>query len=571
MKNKFFKLSFANSAVNKLLLSCLLISLVTYLSTVSSSLIAGKIVGNNALSAINLINPLYNYANFFSGMIGIGSSLMYFRFIGAYKKDRANEIFGQSIILSISIGILIFIVMSVIETPYLDSLNISNELRYEAEQFWKFEKVVMALLPSDFVLFEMLCTDTKLILIADIAFYVTGIGSSIIFTNLFGTMGTSMGMTVGIIICDLILCTHFLSKKNEFKFKFHFSFKDIKEMLNLSLVDSSTYLDSGLLIMFINTYVLKNFSEDMLPVTAVMVTILDIIIVFDCVGSAFSPVAEVFLGENNFNDEKDVARYSLFISQVFGVLVTILFIVAAPLFPQFFRIEDPIQADLLVKVIRLFAPSMLLYSLSYMIISHYIAIRKISLAVIIEWTKALIAPAICILIFGGLFGFKGIWGSFFIAQILCALCFNLSIKLFSKRNKSIWLLDDNAYPTFSCSYYANKENVINARNDIEKFLIDTSVNKSIINKIIMTIEDMTNIVIDKNPNRKVIIQYNVFIHDDCIYLYERDNGEIYDLTNPDNNITSFNEYIFNCISGTFNDKQYLISIDYNRSVFCYRI
>ena len=544
MKKRLSDLSFGNAVINSLLLSALLMTMVMYLSTVSSTLVAGKIVGNNALSAINLVTPLYNYATFFSGIIGIGSPLLYFRYIGAYKKDRADEIFGQSIILSISIGVAMFIVMSVIETPYLDSLNIGNEIRYEAEQFWKFERFLVAIAPFDFLLFELLCADTNLIIKGNIAFFTIGIGSSIVFTKMFGTMGTSMGMFLGTLVCDIILCTHFFRKTNEFKFKFHISFKDIKEVLSLSLVDSSTYLDCGLLVTFINKFVLTHFSEKMLPITAIMVTILDITVVFDCVGSAFAPVSEVYLGENNNNNEKDVARYSLFISFIFGLIFTLIFIIGAPIFPKFFEIEDAYQASLLVKIIRLFAPSMLLYSLSYMLISHYIAIRKITMAVIMEWSKAFIAPVICITIFGNIFGFIGMWSSFFIAQVLCTICFLIYIKLFSNKEKSIWLLENNDCPSFSRSYYANETNIIASRNDIESFLLNNSINKNVINKIMITVEDMTNLIMQNNPNKKVILQYDVLIKEDGIYLYERDNGNIYDLTNSDINISNFNEYIF---------------------------
>ena len=78
---KFGKVSFGNSLVKSLLFSSLMMLLVTYASTVSSTLIAGKIVGNNALCAINLVSPLNGYVNFIAGMIGIGSSLLYFRYL----------------------------------------------------------------------------------------------------------------------------------------------------------------------------------------------------------------------------------------------------------------------------------------------------------------------------------------------------------------------------------------------------------------------------------------------------------------------------------------------------------
>ena len=571
MKHRIKEVSFGNTAVKSLLFSSMSMLFVTYASTVASTLIAGKIVGNNALSAINLVSPLYNYASFVSGMIGIGSSLMFFRYMGAYKKERADKIFGQGIILAVVSGILIFIAMTVGKEAYLNSLEVSEAVRIEAECYWRFEKLFMALAPLDFLLFEMLCADTRLIIIADIVFFVSGIGSSVLLTSVYGTMGTSLGMTIGTVMCDLVLCSHFLKKNNEFTFVPHISLKDIKNMIQLALVDSSTYLDSGLLITFINYFVIKHFSEEMLPIAAAMITILDMVVVFDCVGSAFAPVAEVYLGEENYQNEKGVAKYSLGVAVKLGAAAALFFIIAAPLFPELFEIKGKVQAEVLISSIRLFAPSMLFYSISYMLISHYVAIRKITVAVLFEWIKAFIMPAICIVIFGKLFGFRGIWGGFVPAEIVATIGFVAIISFFSKGNKSIWLLGDNDYPTFTRSYVVSESTFATAMDDIEKFLMDEQISRGVILKVMMTVEEMTNIIYRHNPGKKVIIQYDVSVHSDCLYLYERDTGEEYELTNSDMDISSFSEYIFSCVIESCNYKKYLLSIGYNRSIFSFKL
>lgn len=565
----FGRVSFGNAAIKALFGTSLLMLSATYISTASAMVIVGRIVGEVGLCAVNLVAPLYSYAAFFSGMIGIGSALLYFRNLGAYNKKHADEIFSQGVILAVSVGVVLLVVMILGEDAFLSSLQVSDAIRAEAEAFWKYEKFLIALAPIDFLLFEMLYTDTRITIMANITMFTVGIGASVFLTNLYGTMGASMGMFIGNLLCDFVLCLHFFEKKNIFSFRWHFSWKDIREMCRLSLVDSSTYLDTGLLILFINAYVTHHYSEELLPIAAVVIVILDIVVLFDSVGSAFAPVAEVYLGEGNYQDEKDIARFSLLMAIVFGVAVAALLYMLAPLIPGFLGLTNPDSIQQAVKAVRLFVPSMPFFSVAYMLISQYIAVRKIAVAVAFEWGKAFIFPLLCILVSGNIFGFNGIWGGFIPAEILAVGLFAAGIRLFAGKEKSIWLLEDNKRPTFSRSYMVSKETAVAVRNDIEAFLLGEKVSEKTIFKIMLTIEDMTMLLLEKNPGRKVIVQYTVMIEEDAVYVYERDNGAMYDLTDTDMDIKNFRQYVFNRMLTSCDYRQYLMTIDYNRNMFRY--
>lgn len=566
-----FRISFGNSAVKALFGTSLLMMIATYLSTVSSMLIVGQIVGEVGLAAVDLVTPLNSYATFIAGMIGIGSALLYFRYLGASELDRANEIFGQAIILALAVGLLLYIAMSVGKNAFFDSMQLSEAVRSEAEAFWKYQKLLVAIIPIDFLLFELLYTDTLITVIANVVLFTVGIGSSIIFTKLYGTMGASMGMAVGYLLCDLVLCLHFFRKKNIFSFTWHFSGKDILEMFRLSLVDSSSYLDSGILVLFINTYVIRHFTESMLPVSAVIIAVLDMVVVFDSIGAAFSPVAEVYLGEGNYQDEKDVARFSLILSVLFGLVVAVFFILFAPLLAKSMGLTDPDSIEKAVKGVRLFALSLPFFSISYMMISQYVAVREIAVAVAYEWSKSLILPAAFIFIFGKLFGFQGIWAAFIPGEILTILIFSLGVLLFSKKEKSIWLLEDNRYPTHSRSYYVSEQTAVEARDDVEHFLLKNGISAKIITEVMMTVEEMTMLLLGNNHSKKVIVQYTVVVENDCICLYERDNGVENDLSASNEDVTDFRRYVYDCLINVYDYSQFLSVIDYNRNVFRYSL
>ena len=338
-------------------------------------------------------------------------------------------------------------------------------------------------------------------------------------------------------------------------------------MCRLSLVDASKFLDNALLVSFINAYVVGHFSEEKLVVTSVVIAIFNISTIFDSVGVAMMPTAEVYLGEKNNQDEKNVARFSLWLALFFGMAAMLLILVFAPLIPFAFGVSGLATVAECTRALRILALSMPLLSVTYMLISQYITIRKITLALAYEWSKAFILPLLCIWLLGGAIGFNGIWCAFFSASAISVLGFALGVRLFSRQGGSILLVPDNEYPSFSHSYYVSDKSVVTARNDIENFLSEQGVPHKTVMLVMLCIEEMTHLLLQKNPDRRIIVQYIARVESDCVRIYERDNGVVYDLTDSDANIGDLGKYVLDCMTDICDHKQYLMAIEYNRSIF----
>lgn len=557
--------SFGNNLINTLFWPSLVMMSLLCVVAVSNTVIVGIFVGEKGLSGVNLVFPFYSYANFFGGIIGVGSGLLYFRFLGEREKDRANEIFTQGLFLSIVIGIILFLLMQFGEDLYLNSLDISNEVRAEARAFWEYEKYLIGITPLNYFLLQMIYTNAPINLTANIVSFVSGIGLSILFTKLYGSMGASLGMFIGSGLSILILCIHFFTKKNIFSFRWHFSWKDIIKICKLALVDASKYLDSGLLLTFMNYFIIKNFSESMLPVTSVVLTVFDITVIFDAIGASYTPISEVYLGEGNNYDQKMCARHSFILSIFFGCAFMIIINLVAPYISLLCGVTSPEDVKLATKSIRIFSLAMPFVSMNFMLISQYVIVRKITLAVIYEWVKNFITPLICIIVLGKVIGFNGIWISFIVAEIVSLLGFVLGTRVFAKK-KSVFLIKDCEFPIFSQSYIASKQNSISARDDIQNFLLLNKIPKDIVLKVMLLIEESTMNVFEKNK-KKVIIQFTVQIHDDEIIIYERDNGVCFKLVDTDAKITDFRQYFYSNLLDLNFRKQYFLTVNYNRNVF----
>ncbi len=75
---------------------------VIYIMFLCDHIIAGHFIGETGIAAVNAITPVSGTVTFLASIISIGTGIQYSREIGAMRKRRADEIFGQQgLILSI--------------------------------------------------------------------------------------------------------------------------------------------------------------------------------------------------------------------------------------------------------------------------------------------------------------------------------------------------------------------------------------------------------------------------------------------------------------------------------------
>ena len=70
------------------------------------SIIAGYFDGKSGVAAINAITPITGFVTFFGDLCSTGVGIVFTREVGAMRKKRADEIYSQGLIISLSIGLL---------------------------------------------------------------------------------------------------------------------------------------------------------------------------------------------------------------------------------------------------------------------------------------------------------------------------------------------------------------------------------------------------------------------------------------------------------------------------------
>ena len=100
-------MTFAASKFAKFLPTATFAMAVEYLMGLSDSVICGQIIGEDGLSVINLMQPVFNVVSFIALLVGTGTSVLYAMEMGRFDRRRASELLTQGLWSALGFGLLL--------------------------------------------------------------------------------------------------------------------------------------------------------------------------------------------------------------------------------------------------------------------------------------------------------------------------------------------------------------------------------------------------------------------------------------------------------------------------------
>lgn len=560
--------SFGKIKFNSMLGTATITLVVVSLMLLSDTIIEGNFVGETGIAGINMVLPIYIGVNFLAGMIGMGTVRLIYEARGEFKTERANQFFGQSIILAIACGIVAMIFMLLGRDIFLDIMHASAAVRIEAEAYWKYEQILALLIPINYLLIELVYADGDELLttIANITQVFGNILLSILLCKTLGTEGISLGSLIGTFLATAILGIHFFRKCNTYCFMWHISIKDIKEVLYLSMVDAVVYLCWTILSFVLNIYVVWQFTDKYLPIVSLVLGLFEVTLFFDGIGEALGPIEVTYLSEGNSKNAKDMARYSCRIAIIEGLAITLLLLVFAKYIPGIYNLESPELISMAVRVIRIISPAFPFVAVLYMLTSQYLLVRHVWLACI----GALIGHVTLFLLLGcsmgQLFGFTAMWIGIALAPPLAVIIILLIVRLFYPKAYFPWLIEADNCIYENYSFALMEQALMQTRDQIGEFLSKNKMKGSLVNKVMLLIEETGLAILEKNADKAVVMEITVAVKEQGIELMFRDTGEIFDITDSNSRVTSIASYMVSRLYSKYEQKKYLLTISYNRNM-----
>lgn len=384
-------------------------ALITTIYSFVDMAMVGQYHGPNGASALAVIAPIWNIIYALGLLVGIGGSIMY-----AYTKAKtgdtklANKYFTASIFYGIIIACIAWVLVLVFEDKLLYFFGANDTLLPLCKEYLAYIKIGLPVFAFTQIISAYLRNDDDPIL-AGVAVISAGIFN--IFGDYFfvfvcdmGIIGAGIATMIGAAVSLIIMLIHFFKKKNTLKLVFSkdvfgLIFPIVKNGFPTFIVD----LAMGILTIIFNNQIMKYLSSDALSVYSILINISTFV---QCsgygIGQASQPILSTNYGANKIDRVKEINKYAIITSFIFGVFYCgLVFLIPNQLVNFFMK---PTESVLLIapSILRRYAISFVLlvfnvYSTYFFqsILKSYVSlIVSVARGVIISGALALLLPLI---------------------------------------------------------------------------------------------------------------------------------------------------------------------------------
>ena len=541
---------------------------VMYFMLLSDSIIAGFFIGQTGVAAINAITPITGIVTFFGDLVSTGVGIVFTREIGAMRKKRADEIYGQGLIISISIGLISALTILLIQNVYFSLNGITGDILEEALKYYRLTPINAFLQIIVFYLEQMVYSDgDELCNNICYGFQIGGnILFSIILTNFMGMTGIILGSIIGNGLGILACIAHYFRKSSTLHFVWHFSFKDFLLTSRYSIVDSSVYLCWAFMDYVMIGFVSANYGQSALVTLAVVVNLIEFSVVLDGVGMAMQPLIGTYFGEKNHVLIKRVMRSGFKAAVIEGLIATALIMVFAKQFCGLFGIGEGDTLEPSIAAIRIVCIGFTFCSVVSLTTSYYMLIDRIRMALFFAILQNGALYILLPMLGSVIFGINGLWAGYIVAPVVTLICAYGYVYLrFGKDNfpfllknidSDIEVMDDTLTPETAAALAERVGECVKSRGYPEKTVTNAS----------LFVEEIGLTILEKNKQTKkpLLFELSLFFEEDSVIIIERDAGELFDITDPNMQVKGLSSFTLSGLMETHEDKNYLVTTGYNR-------
>ena len=543
---------------------------VMYIMLLCDSIIAGYFIGETGVAAINAITPVTGIVTFFGDLVSTGVGIVFTREIGAMRKKRADEIYGQGLIISISIGLISALTIFLIQDTYFSIGGIKGEMLEQALRYYRLAPINAFFTIVIFYLEQMVYSDgDELCNNICYGFQIGGnIVCSVILTKFMGMTGIILGSVIGNGLGILACCWHYFRKGNTLHFVWHLSFKDFLLTSRYSIVDSSVYLCWALMDYVMIGFVSKNYGDTGLITLAVVVSLIEFGVVLDGVGMAMQPLIGTYYGEKNHKLIKRVMKSAIKAALIEGVIATILICIFARQFCGLFGITEGAALSPSMSAIRIVSLGFMFVSAVSLTTSYYMLIDRIGMSVCISCFQNGLLYMLLPIIGSTLLGINGMWAGFVIAPAVTLALAMLFVYLRFGKDNFPFLLKDIDSEIVVMDDILTDKTASELSTRIGESILSHNFSKHEATRASLFVEEIGLTILERNNKAKkpVLIEFSLFYEENSVLIIERDSGELFALTDPDAQIKGLSGFILGGLMEAHQEKAYLVTTGYNRNM-----
>jgi len=546
--------------------------LITFMVTVFGEFIdyilAGMFLGETAVAAVSLINPLYESYAGIASLISLGFATLYAHSMGEFDKERADQIYCETLLIAVVIGIISCILAIVFADKYVAVYGCTGELLREAKDYYRYFPFV-GLIYGLFYVQNYKCEsdgDTKLMFIASVSCVVVHIILGVILSKLMGTAGLGLSTLISIVVQVCILNTHMLRKEYKLeRFQFYFSFKDFFAIIQHGCFGLISYFLIAIVDIIFNGYIISQFGQELVSTYALVNLIMNTAIIIESIMATCISFTGVYYGERNATGVTNVMKHIFKVTFIFGVVYTMICIFGCKYMPYIYGITSPGVYEMGVFVSCVIGTTAVFIVTSYIPINLYSCLEQPALGTIYAVLFSGVMPLACGLTLGQLFGYKGMVIGLGLANVLTIVGGSIiTIIIKGKKGFPLYLdMDDQ----ISFVYTVNRESdkTATALDCIVTDLLRSGITQSQASRIRLVADETVKNIVDSNDDGRILIEISVLVSENKVQLIFRDNGKLMNVFEENEKINSLNTYVLHRLLSGKVTRDYMVTTSSNRN------
>lgn len=407
--------------------------------TITDGYFTGNYVGDSALAAINLGLPiLYVYLG--TGLcVGVGGSVISGRLLGAKNRQKASEVFAQTIVTAIAISAIISLVVFMLFTPILGLLKAEGQLSVYFTDYYRIMLITYPCMVLGTILGMFIRVDGKpqICMLVSIMGCILNVIMDYIFVAVIGlgVRGSAIGSLIVQIITVFVQIIYFVMPNAIIRFR-RFTFdKDInKEMM---LNGSSEFIGemASAISMFAFNYVLMKYvgAEGVAAFTILGFVVYGYSMVCIGFGQGISPLASICWGANEKSTAIEIRKIANRILFVIGIMVAVGFFASGEYYAKLFGCSNSV-ADMVAAGFRIYAVTFLVMGYDVINSMYFTSCGDAKSSALISSLRGIVLLLAFTLILPAIFGMTGVWMASPCSETLTAV---VSLFLIGKQTRKI--------------------------------------------------------------------------------------------------------------------------------------
>ena len=502
--------------VRQMLTAQILSALTVSLCLLIDNIMIGRFLGEEALAAYGISNPLLLAIGAIGTLLGVGIQTACGRSIGRGSQEETNEGYSTAVVIALGISVLFTVFVLIFRSPLAKVLGAGNSgtLYDETKGYLAGFSIgapgsmgAIVLIP-----FMQMAGKSGLLIVAVLSMSVADIVLDLLNVYVFhaGMFGMGLASSISYYLALIIGCIYFLSKKCVFRF----SWKQVTLQKTSELFKggfpSAFGMVSTMLLVFSMNQILKAHGGS--AAVAAFMVVSTIGNASNCITTGIGGVSLTLSGilynEEDRTELKDLIHLLVNYSVMLGACVGVLLLLFAPALVSLFLPVEGGTRSMAILGLRVFAAGLIPCCINNALKSAYQATERIRLMEILSVAEGLIFPLLACFIGTRIWGLNGAWFYFVVGELITLL--SVTLYIYRETGRKPW--QDDACLILRTDFgviagnlleadITNMQEVTEIAEKAEKFCLQNGQSARLSNHISLCIEEMASNTVQHGFNK----------------------------------------------------------------------